>query len=155
VLVPGNALPRFWIFMYRVSPFTYLVGGMLSVGVANTQVNCSPTELLRFTPAPGQTCAEYMQPWLSTQGGNLLNPQSSGECEFCALDSTNAFLAQFEISYADRWRNFGIMWAFIAANVIGAIGLYWVARVPKNAGKEQATEEGEGKGAGGEVREKK
>lgn len=40
VLATPDQLPRFWIFMYRVSPFTYLVSGMLSVGISNTNVTC-------------------------------------------------------------------------------------------------------------------
>jgi ATP-binding cassette, subfamily G (WHITE), member 2, PDR len=35
VLASPKVFPHFWIFMYRVSPFTYLVDAMLSVGVAN------------------------------------------------------------------------------------------------------------------------
>ncbi|TFY51735.1 hypothetical protein EVG20_g10862 [Dentipellis fragilis] len=42
-----NAFPRFWIFMYRLSPFTYLVDSMVSVGVAN-----APRALLRHRGAP-------------------------------------------------------------------------------------------------------
>jgi len=147
VLVPGNSLPRFWIFMYRVSPFTYLVGGLLGVGVANTQVECSATELLEFSAPAGETCGDYMQQWISNAGGRLVDPSATGTCQFCALDTTNAFLSQFEISYSHRWRNFGIMFAFIAFNVFAAVGLYWLARVPKKSGKEQATpsEEGEKK----------
>ena len=33
VLAGPSVLPGFWIFMYRVSPFTYLVDGMLSTGM--------------------------------------------------------------------------------------------------------------------------
>jgi ABC-type multidrug transport system permease subunit len=32
--------------MYRISPFTYLISGMLSVGLANQSVHCSPIEVL-------------------------------------------------------------------------------------------------------------
>jgi ATP-binding cassette subfamily G (WHITE) protein 2 (PDR) len=139
VLVAGNALPRFWIFMYRVSPFTYLVEGMLGVGVANTQVECSDTELLEITTPGTQTCGEYLQQWVSQAGGQIINPDATGTCQFCALDSTNNFLAQFEISYANRWRNYGLLFAYIVFNIAAAIFLYWLVRVPKKSGKEQAT----------------
>lgn len=144
VLVPGGELPRFWIFLYRVSPFTYLVEGMLSVAVANTQVQCSNSELLRITPPNGQTCQAYLSTWISEAGGQLINPTSTTECQYCALDSTNTFLSQFQIYYSNRWRDFGLLWAYICFNVAAAIFLYWLARVPKHQGKEQTTED-EGK----------
>lgn len=39
----------------------------------------------------------------------------------------------FPSPLADRWRNFGIMWAFIIFNIFGALFLYWLTRVPKKA----------------------
>ena len=41
------------------------------------------------------------------------------------------YLAQLSSQYSTRWRNFGIMWAFIGFNVAGALFLYWLARVPR------------------------
>jgi hypothetical protein len=41
------------------------------------------------------------------------------------------------LNYDLRWRNFGIMWAFIIFNVFGAVLFYWLARVPKKP-KEEA-----------------
>lgn len=102
VLVPGNSLPRFWIFMYRVSPFTYLVEGMLGVGVGQTSVVCSDNEYLRFQSPNGETCGNYMSTWINNYGGYLLDPNSQGECEFCAIQSTDTFLAQFNISYGNK-----------------------------------------------------
>jgi len=143
VLQPAANLPRFWIFMYRVSPFTYLVEGMLSTAVANAEVVCSPIEYLKFNTPSGQTCAQYMQPWISQAGGYLENPNSTGECSFCAIQDTNVFLSSFGLSYNNRWRDFGLMWVYIAFNVFLAIFFYWLARVPKNSGKEQPTEAAE------------
>ena len=101
-LVPGDALPRFWIFMYRVSPFTYLIEGMLSVGVGQTTVTCSSTELLHFDAPSGQTCGSYMTPWIDAYGGKLSNPAAGSDCQFCAIDSTDTFLATFGIYYSNR-----------------------------------------------------
>ena len=43
------------------------------------------------------------------------------------------YLAAVNISYADRWRNFGIMWAYIVVNVVGAVAFYYFIRVPKKS----------------------
>jgi ATP-binding cassette subfamily G (WHITE) protein 2 (PDR) len=128
--------------MYRVSPFTYFVEGMLGVAVADTTVQCSDIEYLRFEPANGQDCGTYMQAYQAAAGGYLLDPSATTNCEFCALQDTNVFLQSFGIEYGNRWRDFGILWAYCIVNIIGAILFYWIFRVPKNSGKEKPTEDG-------------
>ncbi|EOD52225.1 putative abc transporter cdr4 protein [Neofusicoccum parvum UCRNP2] len=44
VLVNVAVFPGFWVFMYKVSPLTYLVSGMIAAGVANAEVKCSNVE---------------------------------------------------------------------------------------------------------------
>ncbi len=118
--------------MYRVSPFTYLISGMLSTAVANTNVVCADNEFLRFEPPNGSTCAEYLEPYIGRTGGYVLNPDAAADCSFCPQSSTNIFLAGVGANYSDAWRNFGIMWAYVIFNVAGALLIYWLARVPKN-----------------------
>jgi len=131
VLRGPTALPGFWICMYYVSPFTYLVEGFLTTGVANTAVTCASNEYLQFTPPPGQSCGQYMEAFISYSGGYLQNPAATDICSFCTIDTTNAFLAAVNQSPKDMWRDFGIMWIYIAFNTCAAIGIYWLARVPK------------------------
>jgi ATP-binding cassette subfamily G (WHITE) protein 2 (PDR) len=124
--------------MYRVSPFTYLVSGVMSTGIANTDVVCSDIEYLTFDPPAGTTCEAYLTPYIGRMGGYLTDAtkQATSDCRFCTLADSNQFLAAVSINYEDRWRNYGILWAYIAFNVAGAIFLYWLARVPKNSSKE-------------------
>lgn len=143
VLAGPNVIPGFWIFMYRVSPFTYLVDGMLSVGLANTNIVCSSIEFLHFNPRSGETCARYMASYIETAGGYLENPNATTDCSFCSENSTNTFLALLSSHYSDRWRNFGIMWVFIIFNVFGAVFLYWLARVPKKSKEQKQSEKDE------------
>ncbi|KAK0709208.1 ABC-2 type transporter-domain-containing protein [Lasiosphaeria miniovina] len=131
VLANPDTLPRFWIFMYRLSPFTYLVSAMLSTGVANTEVRCAANEYLKFEPLNG-TCGEYFDKYITATGGYLLDPSNLKECAYCAINNTNQFLLSVNADYADRWRNFGIMFAFIIFNVFAALAVYWIVRVPKN-----------------------
>ena len=131
VLASPSSLPGFWIFMYRISPFTYLVDGMLSTGLANTAVVCSSIELVTFNPAANQSCGTYLAPYINSFGGYVTNPAATSDCQFCSAGSTNVYLAQLSSQYSHRWRNFGIMWAFIIFNVFGALFLYWLARVPR------------------------
>ena len=123
--------------MYRVSPFTYLLSGMLSTGIANTAITCDDIEYSIFNPPSGQTCGEYLQTYINTVGGYVTDANATQDCRFCAVADTNTYLASVSSFYSERWRNFWIMWAFVAFNVCAAVFLYWLARVPKNRkGKE-------------------
>jgi ATP-binding cassette subfamily G (WHITE) protein 2 (PDR) len=115
--------------MYRVSPFTYLTDAVLSVGVANTDVVCASNEYLQFDPPSGSTCANYMDGFISANGGYLQNPSATSNCSFCAISSTNTFLTNFGYGYSHRWRNFGFMWIYIIFNIAMALFIYWLVRM--------------------------
>ena len=130
ILATPEQLPDFWIFMYRISPFTYLVGGMLAIGVADSTVTCAANEYLRFDPLNG-TCGEYMAAYQSFAGGYVEVPDATSDCAYCPMGDTNVFLKTVHAEYSDVWRNFGLMWVFIMFNIFAACGLYWWVRVPK------------------------
>jgi ATP-binding cassette subfamily G (WHITE) protein 2 (PDR) len=107
VLAQPSDFPRFWIFMYRLSPFTYLVSGMLSVGLANSSVQCAARELISFQPRSGSTCGEYMKAYTSFAGGFLVDDNATSDCQFCSISDTNVFLKSISSDYSQAWRNFG------------------------------------------------
>ncbi|PYH42416.1 pleiotropic drug resistance family ABC transporter [Aspergillus saccharolyticus JOP 1030-1] len=135
VLATPDEMPGFWIFMYRVSPFTYLISAMLSTGISGTTAVCEAVEYLTFDPPNNETCAEYMQAYISTAGGYLQDPSATSNCQFCTISDTDTFLASVVSYYKDAWRNFGLMWVYIAFNIVAAVGIYWLARVPKSTKK--------------------
>ncbi|KAI6259789.1 hypothetical protein MCOR27_000739 [Pyricularia oryzae] len=135
VLAGPTDLPGFWIFMYRVNPFTYVVESFLGTGLADTNVICASNEFVNFNPTNG-TCGEYMAPYISAAGGYLQNPSATSDCSYCAMDKTNTFLASLNINPANTWRNFGLMWAYIVFNLGAAVALYWLVRVPKRKVRE-------------------
>jgi len=137
VLVTRSNL-GWWIWLYWISPFHYLAEGLLTGGVANADVQCSASELLNFNPSGGQTCEAYMAPYISAAGGYLANPQATSDCNYCALDSTNTFLAGFDMAYSNAFRDFGILMIYVVFNIFAALGLYWVARMPKKSKKQKA-----------------
>ncbi|KAH7265415.1 ABC-2 type transporter-domain-containing protein [Fusarium redolens] len=141
VLAPKGTLPGFWKFMYYVSPFTYLVGGMLATGVANTEVTCASNELVPITPPNGSTCIEYMGDYIKAVGGYFVDPEATSNCEFCTVQYTNTYLAGVNIDYADRWRNFGLLWVYIIFNMGAALFIYWLARMPKKSFKKKTKKE--------------
>jgi ABC-type multidrug transport system permease subunit len=133
VLASPDQMPRFWIFMYRVSPFTYLVSAMLSTGVSGADATCSAVEYLSFKAPANETCKQYMAPWIASYGGSLMDENAVSDCQFCSLSTTDAYLDQIGAHFSEAWRNFGIMWAFIIFNIFGAVFIYWLARVPKGS----------------------
>lgn len=135
VLTPPDAMPGFWIFLYRLSPIAYWISAVLSTGLANVDVSCASNEWTAVTPPQGTTCGDYMAEYIARVGGYVMDADSTGSCSYCAVRDTNVFLASISARYQDRWRNFGILWAFIAFNVVAAVALYWLARVPKGKGK--------------------
>ena len=132
VLQTPEALPGFWIFMYRVSPMTYLVGGWAATGLMGRAVRCAQQELAIFNPPSGQSCGQYLQRYLNNGApGALYNPQATASCQYCPQRSANQFLAGVDISPDQRWRNFGIGFGYIVFNVFAAVVLYYLFRVRK------------------------
>lgn len=133
ILSAPEALPRFWIFMYRVSPMTYLVDGLLSSALANTGVTCADNEFLNFDPMFNSNCFEYMKVHMDKHGGYLLDDNATSNCQFCPISETNQYLKTVGSNYADRWRNFGLIWVYIIFNIGASLLIYWLYRVPKKS----------------------
>ncbi|CAK7240022.1 MAG: hypothetical protein STHCBS139747_001457 [Sporothrix thermara] len=131
VLQTPVALPGFWIFMYRVSPFTYWISGVVSTAVHDRPIVCSATETSIFNPPPGYTCGEYLAPYLALAPGTLQNPEATSDCRYCQISVADEYLAQSDIYYSTRWRDFGLMWAYIVFNIFVAILTYYIFRVRK------------------------
>ncbi|KAL9030670.1 MAG: hypothetical protein Q9196_001236 [Gyalolechia fulgens] len=130
ILVAPSALPRFWIFMYRSTPITYFVNAMVSTGLAGVTVKCSTAELVEFDPPATATCGQYLRGFATQAGGALLNPDATQQCQFCTVSTTDALIARLGIFYQNRWRNFGISLAYCVINIVGALLLYRLFRVP-------------------------
>lgn len=143
VFVGPSQMPGFWKFMYRVSPMTYLVDGLLSVGIANNKAECSTYEFRDIIPPKNMSCGEYLDPYLKAAGtGYLLDSGNAEVCKLCSISSTNAFLSSVSSKYSRRWRNFGLFLAYIVFDYACTILVYWLARVPKKSSrvKEQGHE---------------
>lgn len=119
--------------MYRVTPVTYFINSLVSTGLGGVDITCASKELLKFDPPSGQSCAVYLQEYISRAGGSLLDPNATQGCQFCPVSSMNSLLATLGIYFEDRWRNYAITIVYSIANAAGALFLYWLFRVPKGA----------------------
>ncbi|KAF7552783.1 hypothetical protein G7Z17_g4087 [Cylindrodendrum hubeiense] len=131
VLQTPDALPGFWIFMYRMSPFTYWVGGIVATELHGRVVTCSKRETSIFDPPAGKTCGEYLEPFLTQAPGKLQNPNDTDQCRYCTFSDADQYLESSNIFWSERWRNYGIFWAYIGFNIFMATTLYYVFRVKK------------------------
>ncbi|EXA30626.1 hypothetical protein FOVG_18001 [Fusarium oxysporum f. sp. pisi HDV247] len=124
------ALPGFWIFMYRVSPMTYLVGGVAVSGLSGDAIICSQAELAVFQPPAGETCGAYMQTYLEQAApGTLLNPDATASCSYCPLGYADQVLARSGMYYDERWRDWGLGFIYIAFNIVAVFAFYYLFRL--------------------------
>jgi ATP-binding cassette subfamily G (WHITE) protein 2 (SNQ2) len=119
VTIPPSQIPGFWrAWLYQLDPFTRLISGMVVTELQDLQVKCLPGEYNRFTAPPGETCGSYMQDFFARGGPGYLASNSTGNCEYCAYKTGQEFFPPLELNFNDRWRDLGIMAAFIASNLI-------------------------------------
>ncbi|MCJ1392519.1 hypothetical protein MMC18_005387 [Xylographa bjoerkii] len=116
IVVPYVTLPHFWqSWMYWLTPFHYLLEGLLGVAVHDIQVVCEDAEFARFSAPPGETCQSYTQPYIA-QAGGYVQVGAGGVCEFCQYATGDQFAAGFNVYYSHKWLDYGVFWAFICFN---------------------------------------
>ncbi|KAF8206137.1 pleiotropic drug resistance ABC transporter [Mycena galopus ATCC 62051] len=129
VLQPFRAL-GWWRWMYHVSPFNYLIEGLLGQALGKHEIVCSAIELVRVDPPSGQTCGAYFAPYMSFAGGYLTNANATSACEFCSTATTDQFLEpNFNIYYSHHWRNAALLFAYIGFNIVSIYVLTWFFRI--------------------------
>ncbi len=119
--------------MYHSNPVTYFLRTMASVGLAGVPVVCAGNELLHINPPLGQSCSSYLDSYMSHVGGRLINRDAESGCQFCPVKDTDVVLARLGIYFGRRWTDFGISLGYTIINILGALGLYWLFRVPRRA----------------------
>lgn len=102
------------------------------MGLAGVTVQCSDLELLHFEPVTSSTCGSYMASYIRNVGGYLVSPSATSNCAFCAVKDSKEYIISTTMSYAHRWRNVGILWAYIGFNILMTLFVYWLVRVPKS-----------------------
>ncbi|KAF9225036.1 hypothetical protein BS17DRAFT_731853 [Gyrodon lividus] len=119
-----------WQWMYRVSPYTYLIEGLVSQVLSGQEVHCSSKELAVIQPPLGYSCASYLEPFIATSGGYLVNPDGGSDCQYCSESTADEWLDRmFNIRYSHRWRDVGLFCVFIAFNIFAVYALTYIFRI--------------------------
>lgn len=126
-----SLMPRFWTFMYRVSPYTYLIQSFVSTVLHNRRVECSSTEFSYLDPPSGSTCGEFLDPFLQFNTGYITNENLTSNCEYCPYSYGDEYFAIFGINFDQRYRNFGLMWVYFLFNTSAMIFCFWLFRIHK------------------------
>jgi ATP-binding cassette subfamily G (WHITE) protein 2 (SNQ2) len=137
VVQPPPQLPYFWrVWMFKLSPFTWLIEGMLGAVLDGRPVRCTPEEFNRINPPPGQTCASYLSNFVNTLDGPNLGTGyyqdgPDGSCEYCMYRVGNDYLTSITMNASHRYRDFGIICAYIAFNIMLCFTLFYFFRIFK------------------------
>lgn len=110
---------------------------MVSTGLSGVEVQCAQNEILTFDAPSGQSCGAYLEDYINTFGGRLLNSAASQRCQLCPVTDTDSVIAAIGFHYDHRWRDFGITLVYSIINIAGALILYWSFRVPKSVHREK------------------
>ncbi len=164
VVQPPPQMPYFWRkWMFPLSPFTWLVEGMLGAVLNDRPVRCAQNEFNTITPPPGQTCAGYLGNFVTTLNGPNLGTGyyengPNGECNYCEYRVGNDYLNSITLNAANRFRDIGFICAYIVFNIFLCFVLFYFFRVfrlsdwkksdKKTASKQQQATPAENKTAG-------
>lgn len=119
VTIPSSQMPGFWkAWLYQLDPFTRLIGGMVVTELHELPVVCAESELNRFSAPPGQNCGSYMEQFFANGGPGYLVSNSTQDCAYCAYRVGDEFYQPLKYSFDHRWREMGILAAFIGSNLI-------------------------------------
>ncbi|OCL11732.1 hypothetical protein AOQ84DRAFT_386625 [Glonium stellatum] len=126
IVVPYAAMPYFWrSWMYWVTPFKYLLEGMLALIVDGVPIRCDSSELAIFDAPPGQSCQSYAGAY-AQQGGGYVQTQADGSCGYCHYSNGNQFAAGFNVYPRHIWRDFGILWGYVIFNFAVVFVCSWL-----------------------------
>ena len=151
VVQPPSQMPYFWHkWMYHLSPFTYLVEGLMGNTVHDQEVRCEPNEFNILYPPHGSSCDEYLGDFTvplsqvpkpespeadGLRGSGYYIQGSNGICLYCPMRRGEDYLTSISMSSSYRFRDIGILAAYAGFNLLTIFVLYYLSRVVKWRGK--------------------
>ena len=136
VVQPPKNLPYFWrSWMFHLSPFTYIIEGMVGDAIHGRPVRCTESEFSRIIPPNGQTCDQFLGNFSMRIGqamhgmGYYRDAPDGNGCDYCSMREGEEYLSSIDLSSDNRYRNIGILIAYIAFGYICMFVLFYLFRV--------------------------
>ena len=126
VVQPPPQLPYFWrSWMFHLSPFTYIIEGMLGNVIHDKPVQCTPDEFNVVNPPEGQSCAAYMGKFTSVPSTGYYQESANGTCLYCRMKHAESYLTSIDMNGDNRFKDIGYLIAYIAFNFLLLYGIYF------------------------------
>ncbi|GJN91548.1 hypothetical protein Rhopal_004571-T1 [Rhodotorula paludigena] len=112
VTIPKPDMPRFFrVWLYYLNPMTWLIAGLVTNELHGLEIQCLDSEYRTIQPPSGQSCQDWMGPYVENAGGYLLDPNATADCRYCQYSAGDQFTGPLEITYDDRSKYAG--WFFV------------------------------------------
>ncbi|EGG01226.1 uncharacterized protein MELLADRAFT_39264 [Melampsora larici-populina 98AG31] len=119
IIVPQPQIKAFWRqWMYNLDPFTRLMSGLIVNGLHDLRVTCRPEEFAQLQPPHGHTCGAWLSDFISRLGGYVQDAEATSDCNYCRYAVGDDYFKPLNYSYANRWRDLGIMVSFCCFNFL-------------------------------------
>ena len=105
-----------------------MIGGLVANSISGTTVTCAQSELNIFNPPVGQTCESFAGTFVKFSG-TLLNPDATSACEYCRYSVGDQYLQTVNMSFDNRWRNFGFMCVYVVFNAAVCFAFFYLTKV--------------------------
>ena len=112
-------------------------------------MRCTQNEYNTIVPPPGQTCAQYLGDFVSALNGPDLGTGyyvdgPNGTCDYCQFRVGNDYLNTILLNAAYRFRDIGIICAYITFNIMLSFALFYLFRIFKlsNLKKSKSSKKG-------------
>lgn len=93
--------------------------------MGGTAVRCGNQEFQVIVPPSGQECLAYLEPYTLAATG-YAQVLDNGDCGYCVYASGDQFLATLGMSFSHRWRDVGLMCAYIIFNIFATFVLTYL-----------------------------
>lgn len=101
--ISNPGIPR----RFPLSPFRWLIGGLLSNQLGGLEFRCRDQEVTFATPPAGAgTCSDFLGDFVAASTGFITNPDATGvPCGYCQYATGDEYLNTLETAFSQRWRS--------------------------------------------------
>lgn len=97
---------------------TSFIYGLVGVEYSSFSLLAGANEFSTFNPPSGQQCGEYAAAFVQQAGGYIDNLNATVACKYCTYSVGDEFYTPLTITFGHRWRDLGILIAFVGFNII-------------------------------------